>query len=238
LLLYTDGLVEGRHLPLDDGLERLRSCVDTDLDCESLCDAIVARCSAGAAGRDDVALLAVRSLALDDDLHLSLPARPGTLQPLRAVIRRWLREGGASEEEVFDVVLATGEACANAICHAPTTDAAFELDGRRDADVWITVRNAGPWRERVDPDGAGRGLSIMNEFMDAVEITKGPPETVVTMRRTRHRRTTPPLPVRRLITTDASGPIPVAQASKDIGEDIDLADTTVDLTAQQSGQRT
>ena len=27
LLFYTDGLVEGRQLPLDDGLERLRSCM-------------------------------------------------------------------------------------------------------------------------------------------------------------------------------------------------------------------
>ncbi len=182
LLLYTDGLVEGRNLPLDDGMERLRSCAVSDLDCESLCDAVVARCSAGDSSRDDIALLAVRYLALTDELHLSLPARPGTLQTLRSVIRRWLREGGASEEEVYDVLVATGEACANAIRHAPATGAAFELDCRRDADVWIRVRNAGHWRERCNPSDGGRGLSIMNEFMDDVEITKGPPETVVTMR--------------------------------------------------------
>jgi serine phosphatase RsbU (regulator of sigma subunit)/anti-sigma regulatory factor (Ser/Thr protein kinase) len=184
LLLYTDGLVEGRNLPLDEGMERLRACVVNDLDCERLCDEVVARCSAGDSSRDDIALLAVRFVALDDQLHLSLPARPGTLQPLRSVIRRWLREGGASEEEVFDVLVATGEACANAIRHAPATGAAFELDGRRDTDICITVRNRGRWRERFNPGDGGRGLSIMNEFMDDVEITKGPPETVVTMRRT------------------------------------------------------
>jgi anti-sigma regulatory factor (Ser/Thr protein kinase) len=184
LLLYTDGLVESRDLPLDDGLERLRSCVVGDWDCESLCDAVVARCSAGQSSRDDVALLAVSYLALGDELHLSLPARPGTLQPLRNVMRRWLREGGAGEQDVFDVLVATGEACANTIRHAPATGTVFELDARRDGDVWITVRNRGGWRDGSSPGDGGRGLSIMQEFMDDVQIIEGPPETVVTMRRT------------------------------------------------------
>jgi GAF domain-containing protein/anti-sigma regulatory factor (Ser/Thr protein kinase) len=184
LLLYTDGLVERRDLPLDEGLERLRSCVVDDRDCEALCDAVLARCSTGYGGRDDVALLAVGYQALGDELHLSLPARPATLQPLRAVIRRWLRAGDASEEEVFDVLVATGEACANAIRHAPAIGTEFEVAGRRKGEVCITVRNCGQWRDRSSPGDGGRGLSIMKEFMDDVEITEGPPETVVIMRRT------------------------------------------------------
>jgi GAF domain-containing protein/anti-sigma regulatory factor (Ser/Thr protein kinase) len=181
LLLYTDGLVESRELPLDDGLERLRSCMDGELACDALCDAVVARCSSGPMSSDDIALLAVHYQALGDELHLSLPARPGSLQPLRGVLRRWLREGGASEEEVFDVLVATGEACANAIRHAPAPGEAFELDGHRDGVVRITVRNRGRWREPLLSGDGGRGLSIMDEFMDDVTITKGPPETVVSM---------------------------------------------------------
>ena len=180
LLLYTDGLVESRILPLDDGMEQLRACLDDELDCDGLCDAVVARCSSGPSC-DDIALLAVHYQALGDDLHLSLPARPGALQPLRGVLRRWLREGGATEEEVFEVLVAAGEACANAIRHAPANGEEFEFDGHRNGDVRIIVTNRGRWREPRQPGDGGRGLSIMSEFMDDVTITKGPPETVVSM---------------------------------------------------------
>jgi serine phosphatase RsbU (regulator of sigma subunit)/anti-sigma regulatory factor (Ser/Thr protein kinase) len=192
LLFYTDGLVESRELPLDDGMERLRSCLDRELDCDALCDAVVARCSSGPS-RDDIALLAVHYQALGDELHLSLPARPGALLPLRGVLRRWLEEGGASEQEVFDVLVAAGEACANAIRHASATDEEFEFHGHRDGDVRITVRNRGRWREPPQPGDGGRGLSIMNEFMDDVTIIEGPPETVVSMwRALGHRRSATP----------------------------------------------
>jgi GAF domain-containing protein/anti-sigma regulatory factor (Ser/Thr protein kinase) len=184
LLLYTDGLVEGRDLPLDEGMEKLRARVIGDLDCEGLCAAVLSHSDAGQPSSDDIALLAVRYLAVGEELHFSLPARPGILQPLRHVVRRWLQEGGATEEEVFDILVATGEACANVIRHAAASGpATFELDGHRDGDVRITVRNRGRWRDRTRPGDGGRGLSIMQEFMEEVNLTKGPPETVVTMRR-------------------------------------------------------
>jgi serine phosphatase RsbU (regulator of sigma subunit)/anti-sigma regulatory factor (Ser/Thr protein kinase) len=183
LLLYTDGVVESRDLPLDDGMERLRSCFVGELDPDELCNAVLARSDDGAASHDDVALLAVRYQALGDELHLSLPACPGTLRPLRRTLRRWLHDAGATEEETFDVLVATGEACSNVIRHAPATGATFELDLRRNGDVSVTVRNGGNWRERSDPGDGGRGFWIMDELMDDVDITKGPPETVVVMRR-------------------------------------------------------
>ena len=67
--------------------------------------------------------------------------------------------------------------------HAPAGDPAIlELDCRRDDDISITVRNQGRWRNGSGPDDGGRGLAIIEELMDEVEITRGPPETVVTMR--------------------------------------------------------
>ena len=72
--------------------------------------------------------------------------------------------------------------------HAPATGAEFEVQCRRDGDVYITIRNLGGWRDAFDSGDGGRGLSIMNEFMDDVTIAKGPPETVVTMRHTLARQ--------------------------------------------------
>ncbi|MCW2582590.1 MAG: Serine phosphatase RsbU, regulator of sigma subunit [Klenkia sp.] len=66
LLLYTDGLVEGRDMPLDEGLDRLRATLEGlgpvgpgERDLEDFCDQVVARLRP-AGSEDDVALVAVR----------------------------------------------------------------------------------------------------------------------------------------------------------------------------------
>ena len=63
LLLYTDGLVEGRDTPLDAGLERLAtvaaSTIRGEVDVHAVCGRILAEMVGGGTG-DDVALLAVR----------------------------------------------------------------------------------------------------------------------------------------------------------------------------------
>jgi serine phosphatase RsbU (regulator of sigma subunit) len=61
VLLYTDGLVEGPDLPLDDGLARLTGLLAElcDLPLEELCDQLLARMRPQGS-EDDVALVAVR----------------------------------------------------------------------------------------------------------------------------------------------------------------------------------
>jgi serine phosphatase RsbU (regulator of sigma subunit)/anti-sigma regulatory factor (Ser/Thr protein kinase) len=184
LLFYTDGVVESRELPLDEGMERLRGWLATGRDGEDLCNVINDAATAERATSDDVALLCVNYQSLDAEMQLSFPARPGTLKPLRGMLRRWLRESGATEEETFEILIATGEACANVVRHAPAREeATLRLQSHRDGELCITIRNRGSWRTQHQSDEGGRGLPIMEELMDAVHITEGPPETVVTMRR-------------------------------------------------------
>jgi serine phosphatase RsbU (regulator of sigma subunit) len=61
VLLYTDGLVEGRDLPLDVGLARLRAALESlaHHPLEELCDRLVHRLRPGGS-EDDIALVAVR----------------------------------------------------------------------------------------------------------------------------------------------------------------------------------
>jgi serine phosphatase RsbU (regulator of sigma subunit) len=61
LLLYTDGLVEGRDLPLDEGIARLRSALAelADEPLAVLCDDVIERLRPEGL-QDDVALVAVR----------------------------------------------------------------------------------------------------------------------------------------------------------------------------------
>ena len=61
VLLYTDGLVEGRDLPFDEGIDRLTATVADlgDRELAALCDGLVERVRP-AGLQDDVALVAVR----------------------------------------------------------------------------------------------------------------------------------------------------------------------------------
>jgi anti-sigma regulatory factor (Ser/Thr protein kinase) len=95
-----------------------------------------------------------------------------------------LRGRGALEEEVYELLVAVGEACANAVAHAYPAgqEGRFEIDAREaNRDVTIVVRDFGSWRqERPSPS---RGLTIMRELTDQLTVSKEGPGTVVHMSR-------------------------------------------------------
>jgi serine phosphatase RsbU (regulator of sigma subunit)/anti-sigma regulatory factor (Ser/Thr protein kinase) len=185
LLLYTDGLVEDRATPLEEGLARLRQAAQngpTELD--AFCSQVMRRARIASSSDDDVALLAVQLMALKERLDLRVPAQPGVLAPLRATLRRWLAQAGASEAETYELLTACGEACTNAIRHASgPMRSDFEVRASVvDGDVEIRVRDRGSWRERRG-DVGGRGLPIIEAYVDDLDITRSPSGTEVRMRR-------------------------------------------------------
>jgi putative methionine-R-sulfoxide reductase with GAF domain len=62
LCLYTDGLVERREYPLDEGLARLRAAV-TAAPPEQVCASVMGALVGSAPARDDIALLTLRRMA-------------------------------------------------------------------------------------------------------------------------------------------------------------------------------
>jgi serine phosphatase RsbU (regulator of sigma subunit) len=80
LLLYTDGLVEGRDLPLDEGVARLRAAVAelADQPLPALCDAVIEQLRPEGL-QDDVALVAIR--LHPEDRPRPLSAGPERLPP-------------------------------------------------------------------------------------------------------------------------------------------------------------
>jgi anti-sigma regulatory factor (Ser/Thr protein kinase) len=120
-----------------------------------------------------VAFIAARVPPLTDRLTTRWEATPDSLAPIRYLLRRWLLERGATQNEAFDVMVATQEACANAVEHAyGPVPAAFEVEGRfADGVVTPTVTDRGRWRP---PRGhnRGRGLPLMRELMDSVDISQ------------------------------------------------------------------
>ncbi len=185
LLLYTDGLVERRGEPIDHGLERLRQlAAGTPADPNSLCRRMLSAL-VEEAHPDDVALLAVHALAHDrESLELELAADADVLAGLRRRLRAWLEDAGAGPQEIPDIVLAACEAAANAVEHAyGPGEASFTVRARiADGEVTIEVSDRGTWREQRDKK-RGRGLGVMRETMDHVEVDTGPEGTNVRLRR-------------------------------------------------------
>jgi anti-sigma regulatory factor (Ser/Thr protein kinase) len=127
----------------------------------------------------------VQNREIPDVLELRPAARADVLAEVRRIVRRWLRNHGASDEEVTEITLAANEACANAVEHAYSpAPAHFTFLARLDEGVvTITVADGGSWREPRGTD-RGRGLRIMDAAMDKVEIGEANvPGTRITMRR-------------------------------------------------------
>ena len=181
VLLYTDGLVERRREPIDAGLERLRVLAEGPRDVETLCATIVEHL-VPEAPHDDVALIAVRVPPLPDHLVTRWHATPDSLAPIRYLLRRWLAARGAKEQEAYDLIVATQEACANAVEHAYGPERAqFELTATYDAGlVTITVTDNGRWRAPRG-ENRGRGLPMMRALADTVDVRQTGEGTAVTL---------------------------------------------------------
>ncbi len=184
VVLYTDGLVEVRGEALEQGLERLVEAVRHADSPDAVCDRALESLVAPGGGGDDLAIVATQSASISERLSMRLPADPTVLADVRLMLRRWLHHLGAGGDDIGAIMLACGEACANAIEHAYSPAiAAFELSGDARGDVvTLAVRDSGKWRS---PRGEhrGRGLTIMEATMDDVEVKPTADGTEVVMRR-------------------------------------------------------
>lgn len=186
VVLYTDGLVEERGISLEIRLAELERVATPSFEGPNeLCERLLAELLPEGAGLDDVALLALTTApASSDRLALTLSAEPEALITARRALRNWLTEVGADPESLYDITLATGEACTNAIEHAyGPGEATFDLEATRGHDeVRIRVRDYGSWRA---PRGhnRGRGLKLMETLMDDVRVVREETGTTVELRR-------------------------------------------------------
>ncbi|MFF7858081.1 SpoIIE family protein phosphatase [Streptomyces sp. NPDC007904] len=123
LLLYTDGLVERRGRPIDDGLRQLRELLagpvgEIEADCDSWLDAL-----AGGQHDDDIAMLYL--YRPEDASHQvaavarDYPPVSGAVPDARDLVSRAMREWGL-HHLANDMMLIADEMVANAVRHART----------------------------------------------------------------------------------------------------------------------
>ncbi|AEV85540.1 histidine kinase [Actinoplanes sp. SE50] len=185
LLLYTDGLVERRRQPLTAGIERVADAVRTGrrTPVEELATEVMERLAPAGGYDDDVALLLYRQ---PGPLEIEFPAESSRLAPIRSALRGWLDRCGIDPVTAQNVLVAAGEACANAIEHGhrDLTGGLIRLRAAVTADALrLIVSDTGRWRVPQPDDNPhrGRGIMLMRAFMGEVTITTGTAGTIIDM---------------------------------------------------------
>ncbi|MDF6044633.1 PAS domain-containing SpoIIE family protein phosphatase/ATP-binding protein [Streptomyces sp. JH14] len=163
LALYTDGLVESRDHPLDEGLQALRDAlVEPALPLEDVCDHVLTTLDTRH-GEDDIALLMARIQGLPADAvgDWRLPREPRSVGRARELAR-----GRLIAWDLGDLVdtteLLVSELVTNALRYG---EGEIRLRLLRDRTLVCEVWDAGlvqPRRRRArDTDEGGRGLQLV-----------------------------------------------------------------------------
>ena len=186
LVFYTDGLVERRGESIDTGIDRLAAVVgSSDEPVHQLIDTILDELELDE-HPDDRAILVVRfGVPAAERMSLRFPPDSSALAVARNDLRGWLRERGAHDDEIFDIVFAVNEACSNAVEHpldvkGDEIQLAAELtDGR----VAIVVNDGGRWKTGSDSRYRGRGIQLMHSLMESVDVVQSSDGTSVRLER-------------------------------------------------------
>lgn len=107
--------------------------------------------------------------------EIDIPADPGALSGMRRRLLGWLNEAGVGEPIAGEVILAVGEAVANAIEHAypqHTADGVVTITAEMDAQqLEVSVQDSGAWHDTAEPDPTrGRGFTIMEALMRQIHV--------------------------------------------------------------------
>lgn len=185
VLLYTDGLVERRHQSLDAGISRAGSVLNGrhDRPLGEVADRIMTALRPRAGYRDDVAILLYRRIA---PLEVIFPARAEDIAPARLALRHWLSAAGVSGQQSCDLLLAAGEAMANAVEHAhrDAPGGPVVVCGRlTGTTLEISVTDTGRWKDPDTPPDRrrGRGIALMRALTEDVAIETDGTGTTVRM---------------------------------------------------------
>ncbi|MEU3527613.1 SpoIIE family protein phosphatase [Streptomyces sp. NPDC038707] len=168
LVLFTDGLIEGRGRDVDEGLAVLASTVaDADRTPEETCRALVERMLPERPA-DDVALLVARTRRLKPSCVATwdVPFDVTAVPRVRGEVSRRLTDWGL-EETAFATELILSELLTNAIRYgAPPVRVRLLLGRTLVCEVSDGSNTSPRLRRAAGTDEGGRGLFLVSQFAD------------------------------------------------------------------------
>jgi anti-sigma regulatory factor (Ser/Thr protein kinase) len=185
LLLYTDGLVERRGTSIEDGMTRAADLVGDgrSQELDEVADHLMSSLEPAGGYPDDVAMLLYRQPA---PLEMSFTADARHMAPSRAALRSWLTQAGVENDQIQDMLVAAGEAVANAIEHGhrDRPDGLISLRANAVVDgLQVSVIDRGVWKtpRHVPGEYRGRGISLMRCLVQDLSIQSNDAGTTVHM---------------------------------------------------------
>jgi serine phosphatase RsbU (regulator of sigma subunit)/anti-sigma regulatory factor (Ser/Thr protein kinase) len=190
VIFYTDGLVENER-DLVAGEKRLAEAVhdlmlrrqELGTPLKNQATALQERIFNGHSNRDEASVLILSRTAPVESYLFS--AVPVVATIARAIVGDELAALGIEHDRRFGILVALGEAIANAIEHAYHGAAPglirlkVEHDGRH---VALVVEDFGCWKPFVRGEDRGRGIEIMHAIMDGVQICSTRESTQVVLK--------------------------------------------------------
>jgi PAS domain S-box-containing protein len=185
LLLYTDGLVERRGSSIEDGMARAADLIGDGRshELDEVAEELMSGLEPAGGYPDDVAILLYRQPA---PFEMAFAADVRQLAPSRAALRSWLTEAGVEPGQVQDMLVAAGEAVANAIEHGHRDRPEGIISLRATAVVdglQVSVVDSGVWKtpRHVPGDNRGRGIALMRCLVQDLSIHSSDSGTTVHM---------------------------------------------------------
>ncbi len=238
LVLFSNGAVAGPAPEASGALQRLAGVASDVLTApgaldsggpDELATAIAEGVRSPEGWLDDVAVLvAHRREDSMEPLQLDLVADPAALPGVRRRLNSWLGGVGMGEQDRVGVMVAVGEACANAAEHAYRGSEPGPMSLRAWVDVdgvlTVTVRDEGTWRPPDrDPGDRGRGLLIMRQLVDGVVLEEEAKGTTVTLSLRLRRspevdRDRPSASSAATVVVEREGPRPVVRVGGAVDE--------------------
>jgi anti-sigma regulatory factor (Ser/Thr protein kinase) len=185
LALYTDGCVSR-----DDGeMAGAQAFADALVQTRTLAPSkpapTIDRAIFGQRERaDDATIITIAPEPLLAHLDVRLPAELASAALARTAVRRFLATTPLGERRSFDAVVAAGEAVANAIEHAydRQPNQTFALRAQWEDHVCtILIEDGGTWNDVEPLATRGRGIAMMRELCDTLEIDRTPAGTRVAL---------------------------------------------------------
>ena len=174
LMVYTDGLVERKHEPIDDGITRAADVLvqTMNLPLDAVADTMLRDLAPAAGYDDDVAMVIYRHQLAP--LRIESAATADQLAEVRRRLAAWLQAAGVEAEQAGDIVLVVSEACTNCVEHAYRGHSVGSMLTEVTAvgdEVRAQITDSGSWKPpAANPGYRGRGLVLMRAISDSMEM--------------------------------------------------------------------
>jgi signal transduction histidine kinase/FixJ family two-component response regulator len=168
VVLYTDGLVERRRRPLDDGIDTLADLVVADDRAPAELARVLIEQLAAEGTEDDIAILIAR--ATEDEMHrvsvLDVPPDASAVHEARSFAETTMRGWDVPRAVIADAALVISELLTNAIVHGRPPIRMRLHKTRRELAVEVDDGDSAMPRKlyAAPEDVRGRGLFIVGEL--------------------------------------------------------------------------